>query len=73
MKSINNNAPVKCSKTILINASPDKVWSVLTNIDRWATWQTDITMPKLNGELKLSTTFDWTNRWTKNSFDTANS
>ena len=59
MKSINNKAPVKCSKTILINASPEKVWSVLTNIDQWATWQTDITKPKLNGELKLNTTFDW--------------
>jgi uncharacterized protein YndB with AHSA1/START domain len=59
MRSINNNAPVKCSKTILINASPDKVWSVMTNIDLWANWQTDISKPKLNGELKPSTTFDW--------------
>ena len=59
MKSINNNAPVKCSKSITINASSEKVWEVMTNVDNWATWQTDITKPKLNGELKPETTFDW--------------
>ncbi len=59
MKSINHNAPVKCSKTITINADSKKVWSVLTNIDNWATWQTDISKPKLNGELKPETTFKW--------------
>lgn len=59
MKSINNYAPVQCSKTITINASSEKVWTVLTNIDNWATWQTDISNPKLNGELKPETTFDW--------------
>jgi uncharacterized protein YndB with AHSA1/START domain len=59
MKSINNNAPVKCCKTISINASTEKVWAVLTNIDQWANWQTDISNPKLNGQLKLNTTFDW--------------
>jgi uncharacterized protein YndB with AHSA1/START domain len=59
MKSINNNAPVKCSKIITINASSEKVWTVVTNIDNWANWQSDISNPRLNGELKLETTFDW--------------
>jgi uncharacterized protein YndB with AHSA1/START domain len=59
MKSINNNAPVKCSKTITINASIEKVWQAMTNIDNWDNWQTDISKPKLNGELKPETTFDW--------------
>jgi uncharacterized protein YndB with AHSA1/START domain len=59
MKGININAPVKCSKTITINASSEKVWEVMTNIDNWANWQTDISKSKLNGELKPKTTFDW--------------
>ncbi len=59
MKSINNNAPVKCSKTITIHSSSEKVWAVMTNINNWASWQTDISKPKLNGELKPETTFDW--------------
>ncbi len=59
MKIINNNAPVKCSKTITIKASSEKVWAVMTNINNWANWQIDISKPKLNGELKPNTTFDW--------------
>jgi hypothetical protein len=59
MKSINNDAPVKCSKVITINASSDKVWSVLTSIDNWTKWQKEISWSRLNGELKQNTTFDW--------------
>jgi len=59
MKRINNNAPVKCNKTITISASREKVWAIMTNINNWSNWQTDISKPKLNGELKPSSTFDW--------------
>jgi uncharacterized protein YndB with AHSA1/START domain len=59
MRSINNIAPVKCSKTITINAGSEKVWEVMTNINHWPNWQTDIHKSKLNGELKADTTFDW--------------
>jgi uncharacterized protein YndB with AHSA1/START domain len=59
MKSINHNAPVKCSETITIHASPEKVWAVMTNINDWATWQTDIGKAKLNGQLMPNSTFDW--------------
>lgn len=59
MKSINNNAPVKCSKTIAINATSERVWEVMSNINNWAAWQTDISHPKLNGELKPNSTFVW--------------
>jgi uncharacterized protein YndB with AHSA1/START domain len=59
MKSINNNAPVQCSKSITINASREKVWKVLTDINRWADWQTDIKNPKMNGALNPNSTFDW--------------
>ncbi len=59
MKSINNAAPVKCSNSITINANSEKVWIILTDINSWANWQTDISKPKLNGELKPETTFDW--------------
>ena len=55
----NPSAPVKCSKSILINASPSTVWAVLTTINKWATWQTDITKPILSGPLQPGSTFDW--------------
>lgn len=59
MKSINNNAPVKYSKSVNINARIEKVWSVLTDIDNWSSWQSDIKKSKLNGELKPHSTFEW--------------
>ena len=59
MKSINSNAPVQCSKKIMINATKEKVWAILTNIDDWARWQTEISKPTLNGVLNARTTFDW--------------
>lgn len=59
MKTINQNAPVKCSKSIRIQASPEKVWHVLTSIDQWANWQTEISNPHLSGKLEANTTFKW--------------
>jgi len=59
MKTINNNAPVTCTKTITINASPKKVWETLTTIANWNTWQSAVSESKLNGELKPNTEFDW--------------
>jgi uncharacterized protein YndB with AHSA1/START domain len=59
MQSINHQAPVQCSKTILIKAQPEKVWKILTDINHWADWQTDISQPQLKRELAPSATFVW--------------
>lgn len=58
-QQVNELAPVKCSKSILIQASPDRVWAVLTNINDWDGWQTEISQPKLNGPLQPNSTFTW--------------
>lgn len=60
MKQINTNAPVQCTKTIVINAAPEKVWATITGINQWANWQTDITNPSLAGPLQPGSTFVWT-------------
>ncbi len=59
MKHINTQAPVLCSKEIAINASPERVWAVLTDIDQWPKWQSDIGHSKLNGALAAGSTFVW--------------
>lgn len=59
MKSINSNAPVKCSKTVTVNASIEQVWEALTDINNWTMWQTDISKSVLHGDLKPETTFEW--------------
>lgn len=59
MQSINLNAPVTCSKSILIAAKPSKIWSVLTDINRWPEWQTDITTATINDPLAPNNQFSW--------------
>lgn len=57
---IENNAPVRASSEIAIHASPVKVWHVLSDIDRWPTWQPNISVAKINGSLQTGTTFSFT-------------
>ncbi|GAB2568454.1 SRPBCC family protein [Spirosoma areae] len=59
MKPINNQAPVQSTNSILIHATPETVWAVLSNINTWPTWQTDVKQARLNGPLQPNTTFDW--------------
>ena len=60
MININQNAPVKCQKKIIINAHTVEVWKVLTDINKWTHWQSDIKLARMNGPLKEGTTFEWT-------------
>ncbi|MBC7920618.1 MAG: SRPBCC family protein [Ferruginibacter sp.] len=55
----NPQAPVRCSRTIVIQAPAPHVWVILTDINHWAAWQTDITQPALNGQLQPAATFGW--------------
>ena len=59
MTPINENAPVKAKQSIQIEATPQKVWEILSDINNWKKWNSDIKYAKINGELKEGTTFDW--------------
>jgi uncharacterized protein YndB with AHSA1/START domain len=59
MKHVNTKAPVQSTATILINATSEKVWEVLTDIDRWPLWYPEIRRAKINGPLEPGTTFAW--------------
>ena len=61
MTPINENAPVKAKESIQIDADPEKVWNILSDINNWDKWNSDIKYAKLNGELKAGTTFNWNN------------
>ena len=56
---IDQNAPMAARKEIVIAAPNEKVWQVLTDIDHWSEWQSDVTTAKLDGELKKGTGFRW--------------
>ena len=46
-------------KEILIAASIEKVWSTLTEIERWPEWQSDVAVVKLEGPLAVGAIFRW--------------
>lgn len=58
---INNDAPVVCKKSIIIDASKDKVWSELSAIDNWSEWLKVVGKSGLTGPLQTGNSFEWTN------------
>ena len=57
--TINQEAPVVQTKEIIINAAPQKVWQVLTNIQSWGEWNDRIKKTKLQGILDVGSSFTW--------------
>ena len=58
--NIEENAPVKASLEIAVNASPEKVWRLLTDVKNWPRWQRDISKAGISGPLQSGTAFTWT-------------
>lgn len=58
-KSINENAPVVEKQETFIPATPELVWEVISNINQWPEWQSDVTQAELFGELQEGATFKW--------------
>ena len=58
---INKSAPVVESKEIEIKAKPEKVWEVMSNIDKWADWNINIKNPQTLSELAVGSKFRWKN------------
>jgi hypothetical protein len=59
MVSINENAPIVAKLKIEINADPETVWNILTDIEAWPKWNPDVKEAILQGELKPGTQFKW--------------
>lgn len=58
-KPINTNAPVVEENNIWINATPQQVWMVLTQINQWPNWQKEVTYAQLNGLPEAGVDFTW--------------
>jgi hypothetical protein len=56
---VNAKAPVRVSNSIEIKASPERVWSVLTSINNWPAWQSDITKASITEPLAKGAMFEW--------------
>ena len=57
--NINSNAPVVAALEITIDADIQTVWDVLTQIDRWPEWNTEIPQAHLAGAIAVNTVFHW--------------
>lgn len=58
-ESINKEAPVKTYQQITINAPAQEVYQLMSDIDHWNEWHTDVKDPKMNGPFKKGSSFDW--------------
>ena len=59
MIDINRHAPVVGSAFTEIDAPPDVVWEILSDIEHWSQWNPDIASAKLEGPLAPGTRFTW--------------
>ena len=56
---IQRHASVKSSAEITINAPPEKVWQLLTDIPDWPKWEPSIIETSMPGKLQPGTVFTW--------------
>lgn len=56
---INKDAPVISKAEILIDSEPEKVWRILTSINNWPDWQSEVSEAKLSGQPEEGTEFTW--------------
>ena len=56
---INREAPVVVEGEIEISAPTEVVWDVLTNIEDWPQWNTDVKSTDIGGPVAPGTTFRW--------------
>jgi hypothetical protein len=56
---INKSAPAVATHELLINAPMQIIWNLVTEIDRWPSWNPAVKSAKLNGSFEVGTTFDW--------------
>lgn len=56
---INQQAPLRTHKEQFIQASPEVVWNIQTNINAWSQWQPAISSAKLEQSLAVGSRFQW--------------
>lgn len=56
---IDESAPAVARDAIDVEATPEAVWEVLTDIARWPTWNPDIKSASIGGPIAPETTFQW--------------
>jgi uncharacterized protein YndB with AHSA1/START domain len=58
--TINQEAPVFQTKSIVISEKPEKIWEILTDVESWTKWNNKIKKTQIDEELKIESEFIWT-------------
>ena len=56
---INENASIRDSHSIVINAKIEKVWDILINVERWPEWNADISKVQIDGKPEIGKDCQW--------------
>ena len=56
---INRNAPVRATGEIEVAVDPEIIWNIMTTIDRWPDWNSEVKSASLKGELTPGSKFWW--------------
>src|SRR4029453_4123822 len=56
---INRNAPATAEGELRIDADPQTVFSVISDIDRWPSWNANVKSVELQGPVQPGTGFRW--------------
>jgi hypothetical protein len=59
LSGINEKAPVVGRSEIEIAAPPETVWDVLTEIERWPSWNPDVKSVSMDGLVAEASVFRW--------------
>jgi Polyketide cyclase / dehydrase and lipid transport len=52
-------APVFSEGQVEVSASPEALWDVLADVEKWPTWNPDVDSVALNGPIAKGTSFRW--------------
>lgn len=56
---IDRNAKIIANGSVEVSATPAEVWTILSDIDGWASWNSDVREAKLLGDLAPGSRFTW--------------
>lgn len=57
---INENASIRDQHSTIINAPIEKVWAILSDLENWPNWNSDVKKMELSGKVEEGTKFQWT-------------
>ncbi len=58
---LDEKAPVRAVAKISIAAPVEKVWQLISEIDRWPSWNAAVREVRVDGEVAVDTPFSWVN------------